>query len=681
VPGLCPPRPTTLQPTPYPTPAPTPPPTPYPTTPRPPEIFPNCIQPRPEFRILWRIDGTASNSDVRIKFESPTTGWAGIGFVNGTCTPGTMAMCMRGANIVTVSRSAGEPDWRIGIAVGPARDNGMPEQMQHGVVTGLAGRVEAFGPPAVSRPHIHFARKVQAGLNFVPLRVAGTDTKQTIIYAWGKDGEEAMTFHEDRRGAVVVDWSKQIEECGREPMTAAPTPPPTMGAYDCDVRCGMPSTVGSDRWCECCQHDCFDAQAACVKDNEFCLPMGQCERNDYCAASRTTTTNKQTTVAVPVVAEPSGDFTTIGIAVGAIVGFLVLVGLVVGIVCFVRRRSKEDEAISGRPELNSVGYASTLPPPSVVAQLPPDVEKEFFTPMRSPRHRSPRPDFERGRTETLAALPPVLLPPSNLPQAPPLGTRGRTDTLASLPPPPALNYGAAPPLSTSSNYGAVPPFDNTTATSDYGAPPTLSDGNGSKESMRGHSRRKLPPARTDTLASLPPPVALSALPPHLAAKAPPMRTETLQGLPPVIPSNTLSRVSTVVAPPPGVMPLLGGSGGLGMSGPAMGGTVRGRPPPPGTEQAPGTLRRVKPPPPPDMATSPVLDSVSPRPPVSPTGRSRPPPPPGADLASLRVNLSSGLLAMPAGANAAVNNLPPPPVFNSLPRHRGLGEPPRPPPPQ
>jgi hypothetical protein len=536
VPGLCPPPPSTRSPTPFPTPEPTPPPTPYPTTPRPPEIFPNCIEPFPKFRILWRVDGTAPTSDVRIKFESPTTGWAGVGFVNGTCTIGTQSKCMRGANIVTVSRSAGNTDWRIGIFVGNATDNGAPTEMQHGVVTGLAGRVEVVGPPDAARPSIHFARKVMAGANFIPLLVSGASTQQTVIFAWGKDGEEAMAFHEDRRGAVVIDWSKPTEECGRTPMTAAPTP---KVEYDCAARCSVPSAVASDRWCECCQHDCFGEQAACIKD-EFCIPLGKCQRNDYCAAFRTTTTtasNSTTVAPSPLVTEPGVDGATIGIAVGSAVGGLVLIGLVVGIVCFIRRRNKDDEAVSGRPELDSIGYPSSLPPPNVA-----EVEKEFFTPVRSPRsHRSPRPDLdERGRSDTLATLPmPVaaLMPPppaivtGQLPSAPPLATRGRTDTLATLPPAPQSNYGAVPPP-LSGTYGAVPPMA-TMATSTYGAPP--SDANGTYDSLpRGHSRRKLPPARTDTLASLPPPAPISALPPHLAGKAPPMRTDTLSSLPPMI---------------------------------------------------------------------------------------------------------------------------------------------------
>jgi hypothetical protein len=715
VPGICPPQAPTPKPTPAPTPVPTPPPTPIPNTPRPPELFPNCIEPVPKLRILWRVDGTSDGSNVRFQLEGPTSGWVGVGVLGGAnnCTLGTMSQCMRDANIVVAQR---KPDgWAAGFFVGLASGNGAPAEAQHGVVTGLAGMIDVRGPPQQPTPLLSFARKVRAAANFVGLRVAGANTQQQLIYAYGADGDDLMTFHAGRRGIVTVDWSKPTEQCGRAPVTLLPTAPPTAApAFDCARWCQVSNPVDSDRWCECCQNDCFGFKADCVSQNEFCVPMGKCVRGNYCQVATTTAAAPPTTASAsgnPIVSEPGAgaDGQTIGIAIGASVGAVCLIALGVGVACVIRRRSRDEEPASRRPELSDMRPVTTLPSRVDDASLPPEVQ-EFFQPViASPRkrksmhqhnphnphhaggvhggdhgahgHYGVAPDLGTFQTAEFSGFAPP--PPS-------LANRGRVDTLASLPP--VVSSLMPPPPSLMPPPAAVPPPA-------VGAEP--------------HSLRQLPPSvaptsrmRTDTLSGLPPPPMsaaraaalalaadepdeLAAMPTFNPVRLPPPQHSSNYGPPPPE-IGTLSRTSAVMPPPPGLMAAFP---------PAVaGGTVRARPPPPpgaGVGPAPGTLKRVKPPPPGGdglPGITPLSDTVSPRSvsprPLSPgagarPGGFRPPPPPDSNALTLprNVNMSSGLMAMPTGAMQSVNSLPPPPAFATLTRagSRSLGQA-RPPPP-
>ena len=99
-------------------------------------------------------------------------------------------------------RGAGEVSWRPDYRVREAgAGNGEPGARNHGIVTGVSGRLVARGPPAAERTSLEFYRKVKTADNAVRLRVERGE-RQTLLVAWGDDGQEQITYHgPERRGA------------------------------------------------------------------------------------------------------------------------------------------------------------------------------------------------------------------------------------------------------------------------------------------------------------------------------------------------------------------------------------------------------------------------------------------------------------------------------------------------
>jgi hypothetical protein len=366
-PDVCAPTPATVPPTPAPTEAPTPLPTPLPTPPVAPEVFRSCIAPVPGLSVLWSI----YSDYVRFRVDGPTSGFVALGFVDGVCAIDRNNACMKGADFVAIVRS--NDLWTLDIRKGGST-NGEPQTSQHGVVTGLAGRLILSGPPQRSTTSMTFQRKIQDQSTSVRLRVSGADTRQTLLLAWGSNDQDALVYHgRSNRAAVVVDWARDVEECGRPPQPPLVTPAPTqLPLIDCDALCKVTYAVDSDSWCECCRANCFGYRGDCVRDNGFCdasfVPRGRCLREHFCAptlpptsvtsmgpdggttsdAATTDTTASRSSIDTTLPASPTvptgggillGAEVDTGAIVGGVVGGLLAVGLLVGGLVWWRKRS------------------------------------------------------------------------------------------------------------------------------------------------------------------------------------------------------------------------------------------------------------------------------------------------------------------------------------------------------
>lgn len=172
---------------------------------------------------MWSVFGHANNDHVRFRVDGPTTGWVGIGFTDAPCVAGGSQQCMRDANLVAGIRGFNELSWRLDWRQGLPTGNGEPISFNHGIVIGVAGRVRVTGAPLEPHTSMVFQRKIKAADNFVRLHVdpAKGTTRQTLLYAWGADGQEQLVNHTpDRRGTVEIDWAVEVEECGRGPQVS-----------------------------------------------------------------------------------------------------------------------------------------------------------------------------------------------------------------------------------------------------------------------------------------------------------------------------------------------------------------------------------------------------------------------------------------------------------------------------
>ena len=237
------------------------------------EVFRSCIEPEPGLRILWSRYGIKPLEEVRFRVESPTSGWIGIGLRDELCAAGNGGECMSGANFVVAERVNGA--WRINsYALSSGTSSGQPTPFVHGVVTGVSGMQLVQGAPAVPRTLAVFGRKMQSTPQVVRIKADPSQgsTVQTLLYAWGADGNATFGYHGANRGTVNIDWSLEVEECGRGPQDTLPiTPqPPGTGPVNCALECDKAYAVGSMNWCRCCAGDCDDSLDACRAQNGFC---------------------------------------------------------------------------------------------------------------------------------------------------------------------------------------------------------------------------------------------------------------------------------------------------------------------------------------------------------------------------------------------------------------------------